>query len=340
MEVGRGRGFKVEAVELGGVDELELEGVEGLAVNEGGGEIGFGGGFSAGVFGFGGGFYAEVLEGDGLAAVGGVSDDGVSEVHAVDADLVGASGFGGEFEEGVAAEAFFDGVDGLGGFAGGVGADGVFFADFGVDAEGSVDEVGVEVGFTVDEGEVGFADGASFELAGDAPMGFIGFGDEDEAGGVAIEAVDDAGAPGVGAGGEGGVGILGVVDEGVDEGAGPVSAGGVNDEVGLFIDGEEGVIFVDDVEGNIFGEEGFGDGDGEGDVDGVAGAEEGGGFGGVIVDEDVAGPDEFLEGGAGGVGEAVAEVEVDAFEEIMFDFVVFEAGRGGGWWDGGRSDGG
>src|SRR5437762_3237596 len=83
-------------------------------------------------------------------AVRGVADDGVADVGTVDAELVGAAGFGGEFEEGVGGavggggrsitvaarmKAFEDGVDGLGGFADVV-ADGVFFADFGMDGEG------------------------------------------------------------------------------------------------------------------------------------------------------------------------------------------------------------
>ena len=43
-----------------------------------------------------------VLQRDLAAAVGAVADDGVADVGEVDAELVGAAGFGGEFEEGVA----------------------------------------------------------------------------------------------------------------------------------------------------------------------------------------------------------------------------------------------
>ena len=256
---------------------------------------------------------------DGFSAVGDVADDGVADVGAVDAELVGAAGFGLEFEEGVAFEAFLDDVDGLGGFSGGIGADGVAFAVLGVDAEGGVDEVGVEFEFAVDEGHIGFFDGAAFELAGEPPVGFVGFGDEDKAGGVAVEAVDDAGAPGVGADGKGGMGLFGVVEQGVDERPGPVAAGGVDDQAGLFVEGEELFVFVNDVEGDVFRERFGRDHFGEGDVHGVSGAEEGGRLGGAAVDQDAAGFDKFLQHGTGGVGEAVAEVEVDALLEVVLD---------------------
>ena len=163
-------------------------------------------------------------------AVGGVADDGVADVGEVDAELVGAAGFGGEFEKGVGGvgsgegalmlatggEAFDDRVDGLGRFAH-FGADGIFFANLGMDGQRGVDEVAIELEQAVDEGHVGFLDGAAFELAGDSPVGLVGFGDEDEAGGVAVEAVDDAGAPRVRAGGEGALGLLGVEEERIDE---------------------------------------------------------------------------------------------------------------------------
>jgi hypothetical protein len=62
---------------------------------------------------------------------------------------------------------------------------------------------------------------------------------------------------------------------------------------------------------------------GEGDFDVVAGADKGGGFGGFAIDEDCAQVAEFLEHGAGMIGEAVAEVDVDAFLKIVVD-VEFE----------------
>jgi len=59
---------------------------------------------------------------------------------------------------------------------------------------GGVDEIRVE-STAVDESEVGFFDGAAVKLPGEAPVGLVGFGDEDEAGGVG-RAVDDARTPG------------------------------------------------------------------------------------------------------------------------------------------------
>jgi hypothetical protein len=123
-----------------------------------------------------------------------------------------------------------------------------------------------------------------------------------------------------------------------------VAAGGVDDELGLFVEGDELVVFVDDVEGDVFGE-GFVGGDlGEGDVEGVAGAELGGAFSGVAVDDNGAGLDEFLEHGAGVIGEAVAEIEIDALLEVVLDVELdflegsLLFGEGGGI-DGGIGDG-
>ncbi len=160
---------------------------------------------------------------------------------------MGASGFGHEFDEGVSFESFEDVVFGVGGFSG-FGTGGIFFSDSGVSAEGYFDDVGVEFEVAVDEGEVDFAGEAVFELFGDAPVCGVGFGDDEDAGGVSVESVDNAGSEGGADVGEG----LAVVDEAVDEGAAAVAACGVDDEVGLFVDGEEVFVFVDDVEGYGF----------------------------------------------------------------------------------------
>ena len=108
---------------------------------------------------------------------------------------MGASCFGHEFDEGVAPEASEDLVGGVGGLTG-IGASGVFFADAGVSAQGHFDDVGVEFEVAVDEGKVDLLGEAVFELLGDAPVRGVGFGDDEDAGGVAVESVDDAGSEG------------------------------------------------------------------------------------------------------------------------------------------------
>ncbi len=122
-----------------------------------------------------------------------------------------------------------------------------------------------------------------------------------------------------------------MVKESVDERAGPVPAGGVHDEPGLFVDGDEVLIFKDDVQRDIFGERLRGGKLGERDADTVAGAEDGGGFGGAIVDHDDSGFDELLKHGAGIIGEAVAKVQIDALLQIVLDVEgdFLERGLGG-----------
>lgn len=247
---------------------------------------------------------------------------------------------------------FLDFVEGEGFFGAGVEfSDGLFFADVLVFADGSVDEACGLGGDAVAEGHVGFLDGSVFELAGESPVGLFGLGDEHDAGGVTVEAVEDAGAPAGGgwvadcglrigggcgpgagggwwgcvfgadaAGGEGETLLVAVVDESVDEGSGPFTAGGVDDEVGLFVEGEEVLVFVEDVEGDGFGDE-FVDGLGWGDhFDEVAVLGVVGGFDDASVGGDEAVTDDALDAGAGEVADAIDEVLVEASGEVFGDF--------------------
>ncbi len=86
-------------------------------------------------------------------------------------------------------------------------------------------------------------------------MGAVVFGDEDDAAGLLVEAVDDAGAEVAADAGE----LVEVVEEGVDEGA--VVAGvvggagaGVDHHAGGLVDDGEVLVFVEDVEGDVLGE--------------------------------------------------------------------------------------
>ena len=78
---------------------------------------------------------------------------------------------------------------------GAIGTDAVFDGDAAVDvlAERGVNEAGVRRDVAVDEGEVCFLDGAGFpDLAQFAGSELV-FGEEHDAGGFAIEAVDEVG---------------------------------------------------------------------------------------------------------------------------------------------------
>ena len=129
----------------------------------------------------------------GEVAIGGVTDDGESAFLALDAELVGTSGVGGEFEEGQDGDAGDDlelaHVAGSGfAFGGGLGAE---LAAVSFDLEVVFPEFLSAAGDAEDEGEVGFFDIASEETAakfdGEGGVG----GEEDDAGGGGVEAVDE-----------------------------------------------------------------------------------------------------------------------------------------------------
>src|ERR1700753_1788225 len=91
-------------------------------------------------------------------------------------------------------------------------------------------------------------------------MSAVVFGDEDEAAGLFVEAMDDAGAEVAAYIGEFGE----VEEEGVDEGAAIAGVGfavckrgcacsGVDHHAGGFVNDGEVLVFVEDVKGNVFG---------------------------------------------------------------------------------------
>ncbi len=170
----------------------------------------------------------------------------------------------------------------------------------------------------VDESEVGFVDLAGGEHLAELSVGAVVFGNEDEAAGLLVEAVDDAGAEVAADFGELGE----VVEEGVDEGAAVAgvvgidcggAGSGVDHHAGGFVDDGEVFVFEEDVEGDVFGEGVEGRGAGCAfDLDGLAAEEFLLGLGGVAVDADLAGLDEELDAGAGDVGDGVGEILVEA----------------------------
>lgn len=80
-------------------------------------------------------------------------------------------------------------------------------------------------------------------------MKCIGFGDGDDAGGIAIEAVDDAGSGWAADGAE----VLEVVGEGTGECTAPMSFGGMDDHPRGFVDDHEVFIFEEDIEIDFLG---------------------------------------------------------------------------------------
>ncbi len=131
-------------------------------------------------------------------AVERVADDGVAEGLHVDADLVGAAGLDADLDEGEGAvgggEALEDGDVRDGGAAVGAAGGHAGAADE-VAGDGEVDGDVVLGDVAVDEGEVGLVrPGGAGEHLAELAVGAVVLGDDDEAAGLLVEAVDDAGA--------------------------------------------------------------------------------------------------------------------------------------------------
>ncbi len=186
-------------------------------------------------------FGVEAEAGRGRAGVERVAADGVADVEAVEAELIGASGDGGEGEEGAIDGALADMEARLGRAA--FGANAPLGAGEAVAADGGVDELFVFDDDASNERRVTLFDGAVEELKGDGVDGAGGFGDDKEAGGIAVEAVGQAD----------GFGVRGVVEKAVQEGAGAVADGGVDGHAGRLMDDQEVIVFEEDVERYGFG---------------------------------------------------------------------------------------
>lgn len=240
--------------------QAKAGGVEGLAGKEEGG----GGGGSPAV-----GDLAEVPLRVGAVEL--VANDGVPGMVQMDPDLVHPPGVGDGFDEGEGSgrvargggmeETLADAEVGGGGGAKRVNSlhqvDGGGF-EIAASAQGGVDGPGVLGRPTGDEGEVLLADFAAHHRFGNGAGGRGIFGDEDQAAGFAVEAVDN---------GEGGAVGEVVSEEGaeaVPQGGGAARFGGVNLEGRGFVDHDPIRALVDynEVE-DIGGGRGHGAGEGE-----------------------------------------------------------------------------
>lgn len=147
-------------------------------------------------------------------------------------------------------------------------------------------------------------------------MGDVGFRNDDAAGRVLVQAVDDARALDAA---DAGKFSLAVVEQGVDQGAIGISRGGMDDHAGGFVEDDEVVVFEQDFQRDVLRcvvqRDGFGhdDGDAVAELYGIAR------LGGVAVDLDVLLADERLDPRAGKIRETGGEKGVDALTRIVFD---------------------
>ena len=88
------------------------------------------------------------------------------------------------------------------------------------------------------------------ELGRETMVGGIGLGDDEKAGGILVDAVDDAGAE---ASADAGEGLAAVVEEGVYQRSRRGARRRMHDEPGGLVDDDDIGILVDDFKGDRFG---------------------------------------------------------------------------------------
>lgn len=242
-------------------------------------------------------------------AVGVVAYKWMADVLEVDADLVGAAGVEGGFDQCALVKALDEFPTGPGFAAAKAFARGHAFAVGGVARDRNLDFAGLGARFAADDGAVGFFGAALFELGGEVQVGFVGFGDDDAAAGVHVEAMDDARPRDAGDAAEL---ALAMMEEGVHKRPPVVAGRGVDNEARGFVDDNDVLVFEEDVERDVFGLGAGGNRFGPMDFDDIPSAGGMGRFDDSAVHADVPLLDHALEDAAADLGELVFKVEVEA----------------------------
>ena len=175
------------------------------------------------------------------AGVHGVAGHGMVDGRQVDADLVGPPGDEVQLQERPQREALADAVSG--GRRAPVRHDGHPRAVVRVAADGRLDPPHGRRRCAGHEGQVGLLDPAGLELGHQGGLGAIVLGDHQQAAGVAVQAVHDAGA---GDPGDAPVDGAGAPQQGVDERAGGMAGAGVRDQAGRLVDHQQVLVLVHD----------------------------------------------------------------------------------------------
>lgn len=169
-------------------------------------------------------------------AIDDVAEDGAANVLEMDADLMGAACAWFSKDQ---ADFIIEGGDlDFGDRFAAIGKDGHLFAVNGMAANGEIDECAGRS--TVTYREVMLLDLPVGEELDEFLVGLERFSCEEYAGGLFVEAVDNARAEGVSCGSD----VLAMEEQGVDEGSGPVAWRGMDDHAGWLVDGEEMLIFI------------------------------------------------------------------------------------------------
>jgi hypothetical protein len=258
---------------------------------------------------------------DGLAlgvAVDRVAEERAAEVMEVDADLVSAAGV--EVAENEGGEGVGDFTEDVvvcdGGAAGAGVEDGLLLTIDGMAADVSEDGAGGLHRRAVGDGEIELGGFASGKLREKRLQGGIGLGGHEAAGGVLVEAMDDAGALHSADSREL---AAAVVEEGVDERAVRIAGGGMDDEADWLVEDDEVVILKENVERDLLRKDCGRFGGGQIDRNGVAPRYRSFGAGNRTIEKDVAALEKALNAGARQFGQLAGEEEVQPFAGIVVD---------------------
>jgi hypothetical protein len=242
------------------------------------------------------------------AAIDGIAGNGTACGGGVDADLMGTTGMQTEFEKAGAGPGTEDFPVGFCRTT--PATDGHPLAGDGVTADGPIPRACISTGTAEDESEIGFFRFSVTELSAEFAVGGIIFGGDENAGGFAIETVNDPGAIGGASGSEL---AFAMVKESRGEGSGWATCSGVDVHAGGFVDDEDVIVLMENVEGKILGGHiawsGSGNADGDGDFGGeeISGADRFSSEGDPILLHPLldAGPGLSAESGEGDIGPVV-----------------------------------
>src|SRR6266542_2917590 len=174
-----------------------------------------------------------------------------------------------------------------------------------------------------DDGEVALLHGLSGELVTQDLVGLVVLGDDEAAAGLLVEAVHDTRA---GHAADATEAAPAVMEQGVDQGVFLVAGGRMHDDAGRLVEDQQVVVFVENVERDVFGlgirRAGFGPVDGNR----FARPRLMGGFDGSPVDLDVSLVNQPLNGAPRDGGEAGGKEFVEPFAgQRLLDDQVFGA---------------
>jgi len=158
-----------------------------------------------------------------------------------------AAGADPHFEQGEPLEPAEDAVFGPGGAAFGE-ARGHAGAPDGVAGDGTFHTPAFELHFAVHQRQIDLFDLPARKLRGQLLMGVVVLGHQQDAAGIAVEPVHDAGAQGAGNAGE----RAETVQQRVDQGSGMDAGAGVYHHAGRLIDGHHIRVFIEHGQGNGF----------------------------------------------------------------------------------------